>query len=145
MADRRDQRDHALGRRAHHDLLVERPQVLERAAAARDDQQIGPGDAAALRQRVEAADGGGDLLGRAFALHLDRPDDHVAREAVGEPMQDVADHRAGRRGDDADHLRQERQELLARLVEQAFGGELALALLQQRHQRAERRPAPASR
>jgi hypothetical protein len=88
-------------------------------------------------QRVEAADRGGDLLGRAVALHLDRPDDDVAREAVGEPMQDVADHRAGRRGDDADHLRQERQELLSRLVEQALGGELALALLEQRHQRAE--------
>jgi hypothetical protein len=41
-------------------------------------------------------------------------------------MQDVADHRAGRRGDDADDLGQERQELLARLVEQALGGELRL-------------------
>ena len=137
VADRRDQRDHALGRGAHHDLLVERPQVLQRAAAARDDEQVGPADAAAFRQRVEAADRGGDLLGRAVALHLDRPDDDVAREAVGEAMQDVADHRAGRRGDDADHLGQERQELLARLVEQAFGGELPLALLEQRHQRAE--------
>ena len=38
---------------------------------------------------------------------------------------------------DADHLRQERQELLARRVEQAFGGELLLALLDQRHERAE--------
>ena len=137
MADRRNERDHALGRGAHHDLLVERPQVLQRAAAAGDDQEIGPADAAACGQRIEAADGGGDLLGRAVALHLDRPDDDVAREAVGEPMQDVADHRAGRRGDDADHLRQERQELLSRLVEQALGGELALALLEQRHQRAE--------
>ena len=34
---------------------------------------------------------------------------------------------------------QERQKLLARLVEQALGGELLLALLQQRHQRAEAR------
>ena len=33
--------------------------------------------------------------------------------------------------------RQERQQLLARLVEQAFGGELLLALLEQRHQRAD--------
>ncbi len=33
--------------------------------------------------------------------------------------------------------RQERQQLLARGVEQAFGGELLLALLDQRHQRAE--------
>ena len=52
-------------------------------------------------------------------------------------MQDVADHRAGRRGDDADHAGQERNELLARLVEQAFGGELLLALFEQRHQRAD--------
>ena len=32
---------------------------------------------------------------------------------------------------------QERQQLLARGIEQAFGGELLLALLDQRHQRAE--------
>ena len=42
VADRRDQRDHALGRGADHDLLVERPEILQRAAAARDDQQIRP-------------------------------------------------------------------------------------------------------
>ena len=34
-------------------------------------------------------------------------------------------------------LRQERQQLLARRIEQAFGGELLLALLEQRHERAE--------
>ena len=45
VADRRDQRDHALGRGAHHDLLVERPEVLQRAAAARDDQHVGPRNA----------------------------------------------------------------------------------------------------
>ena len=45
VADRGDQRDHAVGRGAHHDLLVERPEILERAAAARDDQQIGPRNA----------------------------------------------------------------------------------------------------
>ena len=49
-------------------------------------------------------------------------------------MQDVADDGAGRRGDDADQFRQERQLLLSRCVEQAFGGEFLLALLDQRHQ-----------
>ena len=137
VADRGNQRDHAVRRGAHHDLLVERPQILQRAAAARHDDEIGPRDAAALRQRVEAVDRGRDLLGRAVALHLDRPDDDAAREAVGEAVQDVADHGAGRRGDDADHLGQERQQLLARRIEQAFGGELLLALLEQRHQRAD--------
>src|SRR5262245_60952734 len=137
VPDRRDQRDRARRHRSHHDLLVERPQVLERAAAARDDEKVGPADRPVERKRVEAADGGGDLLGRAVALHAHRPHDHVAREAVGEPVQDVADDGARGRCDDADQLWQERQELLARRVEQAFGRELALALLNERHERAE--------
>ncbi len=58
-------------------------------------------------------------------------------KSVFEAVENVADHRAGRRGDDADDFRQERQQLLARLVEQAFGGELLLALLEQLHQRAD--------
>src|SRR5229473_8265503 len=40
VADRRDQRDHAVGGGADHDLFVERPQVFQRSAAARDDQEI---------------------------------------------------------------------------------------------------------
>ena len=68
---------------------------------------------------------------------LHRPHQHVAGEAVGEAMQDVADHRAGGRGDDADDARQIGQRLLARRVEQAFGGEHLLALLEQRHERAD--------
>ena len=32
------------GRRAHDDFLVEAPEILQAAAAARDDQQIGPRD-----------------------------------------------------------------------------------------------------
>ena len=137
VADRGNQRDHAGGRRAHHDLLVERPQVLERTAAARDDDQIRARQRPAFRQRVEAFDRVGDFAGRGLALHAHRPDQHAARKAVGQPMQNVADDRAGRRRHDADHLGQERNELLARLVEQAFGGELLLALLQQLHQRAD--------
>ena len=44
----------ALGGGAHDGLVVERHQVFEAAAAARDDQHVGARDAAA-RQRVEAA------------------------------------------------------------------------------------------
>ena len=40
MADGGDQRDEARCRRAHDDLLVEAPEVFERAAAARDDENI---------------------------------------------------------------------------------------------------------
>ena len=42
----------------------------------------------------------------------------------------------GRRGDDADHARQERQLALALRVEQPFGGERLAALFEQRQQRA---------
>ena len=122
---------------ARHDLLVEAPEVLEAAAAPRDDDQVGPRHGSAGDQRVEAGDGGGHLDRAGLALHPHRPDQHVAGEAVGEPMQDVADHRAGRRGHDADDARQKGQRLLAIRVEQAFGGELAFALLEQRHQRAD--------
>ena len=104
VADRRDGRDSRAGDGAHHRLLVERPQILDRAAAARDDEQIGR-----RRQRVEAGDRGGDLLGGALALDRDRPQDDVGREAVLEPVDDVADHRPGRRGDDADRPRREGQ------------------------------------
>ena len=41
VADAGDDRDAARGDRAHDDLLVEAPQILDRAAAARDDQQVG--------------------------------------------------------------------------------------------------------
>ena len=137
MADRRDQRDHAVGARADHDLLVERPQVFQRTAAARDDQQIGARNPARFRQRVKTADRCRDLFGRAVALHLDRPHQYAARKAVLQAVQDVADHRAGGRGHDADHFRQPGQQLLAALGEQAFGRELLLALFHQRHQRAD--------
>ena len=136
MADGGNQRDHALGSGANHDLLVERPQILQRAAAARDDQEIRPRNPARFGQRVEAANGGGNLFGRAFALHLDRPHQHAAGKAVLQPVQDVANDGARRRGDDADHFGQPWQQLLARLVEQALGRELFLAFLHQRHQRA---------
>ena len=83
----------------------------------------GRGTEAADDQPVEAVDGGGDLDGAGLALHPHRPDQHMAGEAVGEPMQNVADHRAGRRGDHADDARQIGQRQLALRVEQAFGGE----------------------
>ena len=74
MTDRGDERDLARRRRAHHDLLVERPEVLERAAAARDDYDVGARDAAGRCQRIEPVDRRRDLLGRAVALHPHRPD-----------------------------------------------------------------------
>ena len=47
---------------------------------------------------------------------------------VLQPVEDVADHRAGRRGDDSDHARPVGKLAFARLVEEPLAAELALAL-----------------
>ena len=88
--------------------------------------------ASALKPAIAAAIFGG----RALALDRHRPDQDMGREAVLEPVEDVADHRAGRRGDDADHARREGQRPLARLVEQALGRQRPAALVEQGHERA---------
>jgi hypothetical protein len=49
--------------RARQALLVELPQVLDRAAAAHEEQHV------ALGAPVGAREHGGDALGGAFALH----------------------------------------------------------------------------
>src|SRR6185369_17890831 len=105
-------------------LLIEGPEILDRAAAASDDQQVW------LRvDRRKRADGGGDLRRGALALNRNRPQDDVRRASVLQPVEDVADHRAGRRGDYADHARKKRQPALAARVEQSFRGERLAALL----------------
>jgi hypothetical protein len=131
-----DQRDDAFRRGAHHRLLVEAPEVLEAPAATRHDQDVGPRDRPALRQRVEAPDGARHLRRAGRALHRDGPDQHVARKPVAQAVQDIADHRARGRGHDADHLRQEGQRLLPPLVEQSLLGQRRAPPLQHRHQRA---------
>ena len=137
VADGADQRDRALDDRAGQRLVVERPEVLDRAAAAGHDQDVGPGQGAAGGQGIEAADGGGDLRGRRIALHHHRPDHHAAGPAVADAVQDVADHRPGWAGDDADHRGHGRERPLARRVEQALGAQPGLQPLELRQERAD--------
>ncbi len=96
VADGGNQRNEARRGGADDDLLVEAPEVFERAAAARDDEDVRAPQRPFQWKRAEAGDGGGDLCRRSFALNPHRPDQHMAREAVLEPMQDVADDGAGR-------------------------------------------------
>ena len=137
MPHRRDQRDGARRHGAGDDLFVEAPQILEASAAARDDDQVGPRHGSADDQPVEAVDGGGDLDRAGLALHPHRPDQNVAGEAVGEPVQNVADHGTRGRSDHADDARQIRERQLAMGIEQALGGERAFPLLEQRHEGAD--------
>ncbi|OLE34668.1 MAG: hypothetical protein AUG47_00580 [Alphaproteobacteria bacterium 13_1_20CM_3_64_12] len=136
VSDRGDQRDHRGRGGAHNDLFVERHQVFETAAAARDDQQIGARHRSAGGEAVEAVDRRGDLRRRPLPLHRDRPEQDSAREPVGEAMQDVANDGAGRRGHDADDLRQERQFLLTLGGEQPLRGEALATFFEYPEERA---------
>ena len=83
-------------------------------------------------------DGGGDFLGGTGALDADGVDDDVE---VGEPASDdveeVADGGAGGGGDEADAAGEGRERFFAGGVEEAFGSELVLELLEGELERAE--------
>ena len=136
MPHGRDDRDRAVRDRAHHHLFVERPQILDRPAAARDDDEIGSRHRAIRGDRIEAAHRRRHLFRRALPLHLDRPDDDMAGAAILQPVQDIADHRAGRRRHHPDRARQIGQRDLALAIEQPLARQLGLQFLEQRHQRA---------
>ena len=133
VTDRADHGNGAIRDSAHHDLLVEAPQVLDRTAAARYDHQIGA-VWMMLRHGGETAHCAGNLLRRALSLDQHGPHDHPAREAIREPMEDIANHRARGRGDHADGPREEGQRSLAVGSEQAFGSQPRPGFLEQRQQ-----------
>jgi hypothetical protein len=70
-------------------------------------------------------------LGRAVALHLARCQQHFSqRVAPPQHLEHVLQRRTGGRGSQADPARQRRQRALARRVEQPFGIEPSLELLE---------------
>ena len=132
VADRRDHRDLGGGDRAGQHLVVERPQVLERAAPPSHDDHV---DAA---ERVELADALGHLGGGAVALDAGRRQHDVdLAEALADDPQHVADGGAAGRGHDADLAREPRQRALAARVEEALGRQPLLELLEGQLQGAE--------
>ncbi len=91
MADGGDQRDFGICCSPDDDLLVERHKVFERAAAARDDEQI------RTRQKIlKAVDGRCDLFSSAGTLDEYRPDKDMAGKTVFKPVQYIADYGTGR-------------------------------------------------
>ena len=112
-----------------------------RATISRSGRGIGPPGASALNPRIAAATSGA----QSCALHRHRPDQHMARKPVAQPVQDIADHRARRRGDDADHLAADTGSAACAPRRTALRPPARLALLQHRHQRADARPGPCRR
>ena len=123
---------HAAGEdRARDELVVERPELLDRAAAAAGDDHV---DVAARVELLDGADDAGDGVG---ALHgRRRKHDLGEGPAALEHVADVVEDGAGLRRDDADAAREARQRALARLVEQALFLEAHLEALELRLERA---------
>ena len=138
VADRRDQRNGAVAGGADHDLLVEAPQVFEAAAAARDDQNVRVGECArpvgrALKPRIAVAISAAlpspwTRTGHSTTWAGKRSSKPCIMSRITAPVGDVMTPTTRGRNGSA---------TLARVVEQALGGELLLALLEQRHQGAD--------
>ena len=113
-------------------FAVEGLQILGGSAAAADDHDVD------LRHTHDRAQRPDEIDRRIVALHPGGADDDPGgRMPPRQDAQDVAKRRPVERRDDADAPRQHRQRPLARGVEQSFGLQLALQLLERRLQRAE--------
>jgi hypothetical protein len=124
-ADAGDDRDGAGRDRTHDIFLVEGPEVFERTAAAREDQDIHELLAVEIFQRRD------DFFGRAFALHAHGIDDEMEiGEAAAQDAHDVAHGRAARRGDQSDALGQYGKRLLALRNEQVCGVQAIFRVLE---------------
>ena len=125
VADGRDDRHRAGRDRPRHGLLVEGPQVFNRAAAAPDDDDVDAFDAPDVAERPR------DVGRRGVALDARRRDDHVrVLVAPAEHLEDVPDRGAVDRRDDADLAGQRGQRPLARRVEEALGLQALLQLVE---------------
>src|ERR1700719_2187169 len=132
-----DPRDHGQAARAYgarDPFVVERPQILERAAAAGEDQHFALGARrGGLQRRDQRRDGG-------RPLHRRRIDeDPCGRITPREDVQNVAQCRPGWRGDHADALRKARQTSLALERKQTFGREPRFQAIELAPQRADTR------
>ena len=132
VADAADDRQLAVGDHPCQLLVVEAPQVFQRAAAANQQQHI------AFAALVGNLDCAGDRTRGLFALYRHRvEDDPGHRRAAPDHGQGIADGRSAGRGDDADTQGRSRHGLLAALVEQAFVGQPLLQGFVFAHQAAD--------
>lgn len=124
MPDRAHNRNRGCENRPRHALVVKRPEVLHRAAAAPCDDHI------RYLILVRIADGARNL-GRGFlSLHAHRQNhDFAQRIALSQNPQHVHDRRARAGGDNGNPVRKRRQRLFVPSVKEPFGGELRLELL----------------
>src|SRR5579862_1887546 len=132
VPDTCDHRSFGSDNRARDYLLVERPQIFERASATRNDEYVGKFRAS------EIIYSGSDFFRGTVALHFHWIEPHmrIGKTAL-ENAKNVADGSACGRRDDADASRQNRQRLLPGFVEKAFFLQALLQLFERKLQRAE--------
>ena len=121
VADAHHHGDRAGADGARQRLFVELPQVLDRAAAAHEEQHV------ALGAPPGALEHGDHPVGRACALHRRRVDDDRDRRVTPrERGQHILQRRRSERGHDPDGAGKARRRALEALVEQALRAELLL-------------------
>ena len=117
--------------RAGDDFLVERPQVFDRTAPAADDDDVDAGHSCNGPQTSR------DVEGRPFALNPGGTN-HDLRIRIPSPehLDDVPNRRAVERGHDPDLPGQRRERSFPRRLEQPFGLEPLLQLVERQLQRS---------
>ena len=124
MADRRDHRNFRRKNGPRHALIVERPEILHRSAAAPCNEHI------CYLVRVGIADRARDLRRGLRALYAHRQNfDLRQRIALVQDPQHIHDRRARAGRDNADHVRIRRQRFFQAPVKQPLGQQLRLQLL----------------
>ncbi len=132
-----DARDYGQARARYgprHALLVEGPQVLQRATAARHQNDL------RLAMRIQCVDGGGHLLRGSLSLNQrGRHNDLDQGTPHAQHAHDVAQRSARRRGHHAHDGRAGWDRPLARLVKQAFGFKARFELFEAQVKQADAR------
>ena len=124
MPDGGNDRDIRIVDRPRDTLVIERPQILDRTAAAAGDDEVADPIAVGIPDRS------GDLRRCLRPLHAHgQQHDLAGRPALTEHADDIAHGRTRRRRDDSDPLRKQRQWLFVRAVKQALLLQLLLELL----------------
>lgn len=106
-------------------FVDEGPEILQRAAAARQQQHVvAAAGISRLQHRADLGGGAFALHGHCQQLHFDQ------REAPAQHADDVADHRTGGRGQDRQPAHEGGQRSLARQLEQALRLQTRLEFLE---------------
>src|SRR5687767_14816406 len=97
MTDAANHRNPAIENSSCHYFLVERPQILERSAAAGHDDCVDSTELSSLR--IQAANGCGNFIGSTFSLYANRmQQDGYAAVSPFQGLQNIADGCSGRTG-----------------------------------------------